>query len=784
MRHYMTKLIALFCFAFSTVFAALEDYEIAWTTPSKNAAESMPCGGGDIGLNVWVENGDLLVYLSRSGTFDELNGMPKLGRLRITLEPNPFLAGREFHQELKLREGRIEVRGTNGALSAKLTVWVDAFLPVVHVGVESSAPTAVTAAYENWRQSAHEQQSPEEMGANRSYVGAPEKAVVRPDHVDFAGRAVQFYHRNGPGTAFDLLVAQQGLESVKDRMWNPLADLTFGGSFSGNYFSPAGTREGRYASTPFTAWLLHSDRPALKHELQATLHTASPPQLATWLEGLHALEEKAAQNPTSARRRTEKWWHDFWERSHVFIDPDRRASDPRVWQAGRNYQVFRYQLGCNARGTYPTKFNGGLFTFDPEYVDPAARFSPDVRKWGGGSFTAQNQRLVYWPMLKSGDFDLMQAQFEFYRRARVNAELRSQVYWGIQGASFTEQIESFGLPVGFEYNWKRRPGAEPGIEDSAWVDHQWDTVFEFCQMMLEEHAYTGADIRPSLPLIESCLSFFDEYYQQQARQRTGSPLSEDQKLVIFPGTALETYKDALNPATTLSSLRSVLTSLLALPAAQLPAERRDRWSKMLTRIPGLAFREIQGRQTLAPAWKWSRIQNVELPQLYPVYPWGLFGIGRPNLAVAIDTWKLGADRPEQKQIQSWHQDAIFCARLGLTAEAAELTLQKMKDSGRRFPTWWGPGHDWVPDHNWGGSGMIGVQEMLLQTVDRKIYVLPAWPRDWDVDFKLHAPGNTTVEVVLKSGKITRLTVSPEDRAADLVLPTWHDAPPGENSPEG
>ncbi|MFG0333144.1 MAG: hypothetical protein ACF8TS_07270, partial [Maioricimonas sp. JB049] len=38
------------------------------------------------------------------------------------------------------------------------------------------------------------------------------------------------------------------------------------------------------------------------------------------------------------------------------------------WQVARNYQVFRYQLGCNAFGSFPTKFNGGLFTTDPEYV--------------------------------------------------------------------------------------------------------------------------------------------------------------------------------------------------------------------------------------------------------------------------------------------------------------------------------------------------------------------------------------------------------------------------------
>ena len=45
----------------------------------------MPCGGGDIGMNVWVEEGDVLFYLSRSGTFDENNCLLKQGRFRIRL---------------------------------------------------------------------------------------------------------------------------------------------------------------------------------------------------------------------------------------------------------------------------------------------------------------------------------------------------------------------------------------------------------------------------------------------------------------------------------------------------------------------------------------------------------------------------------------------------------------------------------------------------------------------------------------------------------------------------
>ncbi|MDB5010357.1 MAG: hypothetical protein JWQ06_1146, partial [Mucilaginibacter sp.] len=57
----------------------LKAYNLVWNSQSKNSGESMPCGGGDIGLNVWVENGELYFYIAKSGTFDENNTFLKLG---------------------------------------------------------------------------------------------------------------------------------------------------------------------------------------------------------------------------------------------------------------------------------------------------------------------------------------------------------------------------------------------------------------------------------------------------------------------------------------------------------------------------------------------------------------------------------------------------------------------------------------------------------------------------------------------------------------------------------
>jgi len=457
------------------------------------------------------------------------------------------------------------------------------------------------------------------------------------------------------------------------------------------------------------------------------LHTDNAESLEIWEAGMAKTLKTVAQSGKKAKKETLEWWENFWSRSFIRLDEKEADPSSKIWQVGRNYQVFRYQLGCNAFGKYPTKFNGGLFTFDPKYIDPKKDVSPDFRRWGGGSFTAQNQRLVYWPMLKSGDFEMMKSQFDFYLRALGNAELRTQVYWGHKGAAFSEQIENFALPIGYEYGWKRPDGYDPGLEYNDWIEYQWDTVFEFCLMILDLHRFDGEDISMYVPLIESCLRFYDEHYQYLSKKRTTKALNYEGKLILYPGTACETYKMATNAVSTVAALQTVLSRLLELDSTYLKPDSRLHWEEMLTRIPPISFREMNGHKVIAPANSFERINNTEIPQLYPVFPYGIYGIGKPDLDIAIDTWKYGIERPEQKHFQSWHQDNIFCARMGLTEEASELTIKKLENSTRRFPTWWGPGNDWVPDHNWGGSGMIGLQEMLMQTDGEKIYLFPAWP---------------------------------------------------------
>ncbi|WP_423128623.1 DUF5703 domain-containing protein [Gaoshiqia sp. Z1-71] len=744
--------------------AGLDDYNLVWTSQSRNSSESMPCGGGDIGLNVWVENGEILFYLAKSGTFDEHNAMPKLGRVRIHLNPNPF-AGKFFRQELNLLEGNVTIHGRDGNLSADVKIWADVFNPVVYVEIESSQKIQAEAVYESWRYEDLLLRKGESFA--NSYKWAPPAGLKTfADQIEFSGQSLVFFHQNREETVFDVTVEQQGLNAVKDQLYNPLAGLTFGGLMQGKNFVLAGKTSGTYQDTGFEGWKLKSVKPASKHELFIVLNTAE--NYESWRSELTELTGYALKNRKAAIKQTQNWWQNYWNRSFIFIRPDKRDETDPAWQAGRNYQLFRYMLACNAYGGYPTKFNGGLFTVDPAFTDSTRNFTPDFRNWGGGTFTAQNQRLVYFPMLKSGDFDLMKPQFDFYNRILRNAELRSEFYWGHGGACFTEQMENFGLPNCSEYGWKRPEAYDPGMEYNAWLEYQWDTALEICYLILETHRYQGTDISEYLPLIKSCLTFFDEHYQYLASRRGTKSLDANDQLVLYPGSACETYKMAYNATSTIAALQTVTKQLLGLPESYSNQIDRAYLEGLLQRIPPISFTEHQGHKTIAPARLWERVNNVELPQLYPVFPWGMYGVGLPDLDVALNTWKYDPDAQKFRSHVGWKQDAIFAARMGLTKEADSLLILKLQDSDRRFPAFWGPGFDWVPDHNWGGSGMIALQEMLLQAVDEKIYLFPAWPRERDVHFKLHAPGKTTVEVELKNGEIRSMTVFPEFRRKDIM----------------
>lgn len=737
-------------------------YSMTWHTQSKNCSESMPCGGGEIGLNVWAEDGDILFYLARSSAFDESNALLKLGRVRLHLSDANF--NNVFSQKLTLNDGSVTFRGDNNTV---VRFWVDVFHPVVHIDISGDKAQSAKVTYENWRSKDYALSG--EDAHLCGMKGTKDSIYIRPDSVCYDNNQILFYHRNRNDFIFQQTVDCEELQDIKDRLWNPVKNRTFGGLIQGTGLVADKTGNGRYADTDYKYWSLTTKEPRKALSITITTNIEQTTTVDEWRQNLNKIQKRQLANTDADRKASRKWWNSFWKRSYINMYSN---TDPKAREIARNYQLFRYMLACNAYGDTPTKFNGSLFTFDPCYVKGNKHLTPDFRQWGGASMTAQNQRLVYWPMLKTGDWDMMDSQFNYYLRMLRNAEMMTESYWGHKGACFTEQIENFGLPVAYSYGMEPRTGMRPrGKQANAYCEYLWDTVMDFCLMMIQTNTYEGRDIIPYIPFIESCLTFFDEHYRMLALQRTVQPFDRKKHYIFYPGTAGETYKMATNSSQTIAALTAVLKELISLPDQYISKEKKAHWQEMLSHMPPLPFRMMEGHKVIAPAQSFERLMNVEINQLYPVFPYDMYGLGRPDLEVARDTWRYGIDQPkwQKNRHESWHQDAIFCARLGLLTEARDLVWRKLQNGRHRFPAFFGPGHDWTPDHNWGGTGMITLQEMLMQNVGDSILILPCWPKEWNVSFKLHAPKQTTVECTYNNGKIETLSVFPESRRKDIII---------------
>jgi hypothetical protein len=291
---------------------------------------------------------------------------------------------------------------------------------------------------------------------------------------------------------------------------------------------------------------------------------------------------------------------------------------------------------------------------------------------------------------------------------------------------------------------------------------------EFAFMILEYHRYSGKSIQRWLPFVRSVITFFDQHYRFRCQQRTGEELSPSGQYTFAPSTSLETYKQATNPLPVITGLDVLLKALIQCDDPCITSEDKSKAESMLEKLPKIPTRTSGDHEVFSPAESFaSERVNMEDPQLYGVFPYPVVQPDNELWQVAQDTWDH--DDLKYRFDVCWGQTEIWSAKLWRTEEAEKHIIDKMEDSGRRFPAFWGPGPDWVPDVDHGGAGMIGLQEMLMQSDGEIIYLCPAWPTSWDVEAKLHAPKNTVVHVKIRQGKIETLDVVPTSRKADVVV---------------
>jgi hypothetical protein len=472
-----------------------------------------------------------------------------------------------------------------------------------------------------------------------------------------------------------------------------------------------------------------------------TIETFQPLPLNEWSNVAATLSEDGAQT--------------LYVNGKVVAQQTTAAPSPKLVTQG--YALQRFISACAGRGHYPIKFNGSIFTVDAKEVD-GKKYNADYRRWGG-PYWFQNTRLPYSSVLADGDVDLTDAFFKMYRDALPLAKGRTKIYFNHAGAYFPETMYFWGTWTNSDYGWDRKnlPVNECA---SPWIRWYWQGGIELVNLMLDRYAYTGDEkfAREALmPVADAVLTYFDQHYKRDANG----------KIRFEPAQSLETWQDSTNPTPEIAGLGFVIDRLLKLPDGLTDAAHRSQWQRMRGELPPLPMKTEDGKTRVLPAERFEALRNEENTELYTVFPYRLFGVGKPHLEIGQNTY----DARQFRERPGWQQDPIDAALLGRADDAKRMLLKRYasKNAGSRFPAFWGPNYDWIPDQDHGSVANAALQRMLLQCEDDKIIVLPAWPKDWDVEFKLHAPMNTTVEGVYRDGKMQKLVVTPNARAKDVTV---------------
>jgi len=788
--------------------AVLADYNVVWDTPSANALGSMPAGNGDIGANVWVSpQGELFLLISKTDAVNANGQLLKIGRVKLTFSPALPAQNAKFAQTLDLQTGEIRIRGTAAgndgrARSLALTVWVDANAPVVSVAGESDTPFSVEARYDGWRRTVRKLAPPETHAlygvgnipdiTNATQPNKPAlpatgiKHEVAADTILPRPNALVWFQRN-TSSIYKTVLELQALGDYPGIADDPLLHRTFGAIARGkNFVSATATGNANTAAGDAAKEILHTAKPVKKFLLNIAVNTTQKVSAEDWEKQTSDTLAAVEKTPLSKRRAAHReYWKNAWEKHHVFITAGDLSKTPavaaqknaankqkviaaeqkKIHAMTRGYVLQRYINLCAGRGNLPIKFNGSIFNVD--HVMPKLPFDADYRSWGG-CYWYQNTRLAYWPMLHSGDFDTMKPFFKMFIDALPLSKFRVKKYYNHDGIHFPEAMYFWGTYNNDNYGWnrfdakgKRKPD---GLTDNTYIRYYWQGVIETLAMMLDYYDFTGSEefFRETLlPFADGVVTFYREHYTQR---------TPDGKILFSPAQSLETFHSCTQPLPEIAGLRYVLPRLIALKNntagdAKLPPALAQKCFSLLADMPPVPVGKKNAKDVILPGLELRRKSNCENPELYAVFPFRVYGVDKPDLQLARDTYSVRT----HKDSSGWQQNAIQAAYLGLANDAAAMVKRALntKHAGSRFPAFWGPNYDWVPDQDHGNVQMRAIQNMLLQTEGDKLLLLPAWPSEWNCAFKLHAPKNTTIEGEVRDGKLIRLKVTPAVREKDI-----------------
>ena len=497
------------------------------------------------------------------------------------------------------------------------------------------------------------------------------------------------------------------------------------------------------------------------------------------------------------------WWHLFWSKGFVQLE----GSDVAPSMIEKHYTYYLYVMAASSRGDYMPRYGGMLWYTNgdmrqwgaqhwwhnascdynalpmanrPELMGPfVSMYSGRYAAWAVAARQQWGSKGIFIPETTWFDGlellpeDIAQEMKELYLVRKP---------WEERSARFRSYAEP-KTPHNSRWNWKGRGKWDEGhyVWD-AWqpcpygpVTHILSSGAKIAHLFWQiyEHTQDGAYLRAhAYPIIKGVAEFYANFPNLK--------LGEDGAYHIHYVNNHEPVWGATDTQEEISAIRGILpVAIKAAELLQADASLRVRWREILEKLAPLPISDLiapaQERKSADPEVWISGLPpafrgDLSTPRVVPTVFYDLCcvetedeSMRRLGKATFEAIFPHGIDSHTPVRELDW--DPVAAANLGRNEDVRHLLLAQIVNvpAEEDFCDWVGSGPPAVLPNRMTlreGPGAIGVQRLgrmaqalhasLLQSNPSKpggdpvLSVFPAWPKDWNAQFKLSARGGFVV----------------------------------------